>query len=348
MSIERPNLAERLQRWLRSFLFRDEGHETFPLRSDIELTFSFSRHGGAEHLAQAQQLFAEADVYIPEGTGADPKLYQDIADGKISPEEFNDQVIAHRGRGIPPYAMEEFKMIYDSHKPIIIADIPIEHPATKKFKRYYNLSTESTILFSHGDVEQALTLIQQAIQSFAEAQAEREQYVISTIKQKLPELKDSDPRLADKPKINALLQWGSLHTTLYLDLRKTFPSQRYLDEQPVVFSPSEEIVRAHRLHKPVRPELYSHELVADCLLRMLPGSWLGDSRGRQAIRTLVKPLTIEDVKRIGRAIGAATAHGDYSEETIRTTINQALQPYHLAIPRDEAGFNTLLQRPSSK
>lgn len=210
-----PNLVEVLKNRITSLVGLNK--EVKPSSPDITISIFYGPHKTGEDQQGLKKMFRKADVYVPEMAGwveKDIGIYQGVSNGHIKPV---DAALKLDGF-VDEARLKELKTIFGSNKPIIVADVPKDHPIWKKIeeqlKELANLPTLNT------NFGQAMEGIRDFSNRFAQTQKDREQYMLSYINPKIRELLANNPQLRKKKRLNVLLNLGISHASLFRYLKK--------------------------------------------------------------------------------------------------------------------------------
>lgn len=216
---------------------------------NIKYEFFFAPHSSPTDLEGLKERFQQADIYIPESSGWTQEqldVLRDVANGNIDVM----QKIPGEEDGSPSHRrdIQFLRMIYNSHKPITLVDIPeAEHKKLEVAEANWNGDFSDILVF---EKEQASHLLR--------PDKEREQYMLDHLEPRVKELIGEHPSLKDKKEINVLLSLGIAHDPIYIDLKKRGgETVRFFGQSSSVFSFKEEGARRLRFNKPIDDDLTS-------------------------------------------------------------------------------------------
>jgi len=234
------------KRFNRVFSKEQRTEEPFP---KIDIDIFYSAHDTAFDMGGLEKQFEEADIYIPELFGwrkEDLDTFKKLSNGNFFVLEL---VEALRDKNLISSAqLREYKIIYNSHKPIAIIDVPRNHTHLDKKVR-----TKRHQLLIHGEdnFSDILSRMKVMIKNESRAEKDREKYMISRFKQAIKEVLEEYPVFKEKNKIKVLLSLGEFHTFVYHALKREGEnvSRDFNTTMPLVFSLWAEGVRKFHFGK---------------------------------------------------------------------------------------------------
>lgn len=268
---------------------------------DLDFQIKYGLHRTAEDFVGLEKSLAEADIYIPEAAGWSEDqlaIFQ-----KVSSHELNPVAIKAK----PPIS-QELKAIYKFRKPVFFADIPKDHELLKK-KREADMELDAAVdFFRQGDFWNAVRWIKDFALVQGELERERENYMMSQLKQKLPELLESYPELKKRvekgEKLRMLMTLGPVHTGVYHGLKKEgYEVKRGFHEMPYVFPGLFEIVRQSRFNKKVNNEAAARALISSFILGCLLSLTNHSYKAIKATRKITSRLSLDDIRGISENMG---------------------------------------------
>lgn len=269
-----------------------ENHEIPPFSVDIY----YSAHASAEDVKDLAKKFSEADIYIPEQMHSKGTLdtYQKVSDGIMEPVEAAKKMF---GDSIQyGYALERLKIIYDSHKPINMVDLPIDHELIEEYKE---LDHRPNLKNFEEDLKKTEIYLQKA----AEFEKKREEYMLSQLEPAIRESIENHPGLQDKKQLKVLLSLGAYHTGLFHDMKqKGYSVEREFGELPVSFGYAGEAMRKHSFDKKVDDDLVAKSMLENLIWRNFKESILKLSTNSMAnlksLDKIVSKFSFEEVKNL--------------------------------------------------
>jgi hypothetical protein len=183
----------------------------------ISVRVFFGAHSTTNDSKGIEQLITEADIVIPEAFRWTPQFLEQlrkVATGEITP---NQALWAFNVSSDDPRygkARQDLETLYQSHKAIVLIDVPKGHPLDAAVLPNKIKPVKDTF-------EDALDDIKQWYQSHIKFQAERESFMISQFPEKMNEALRVYPKLAEKEKLKVLMYLGASHTPFYHSLKKS-------------------------------------------------------------------------------------------------------------------------------
>jgi hypothetical protein len=243
-----------------------ERHPEWP---PIKLRIHFSPHGSSEdHRGVSEYLQGPAtrpDIYLFEATDVsldDIAAWQRAADRKDwgvenylranphfvgSPDETQLKGLVGSGIAVGSIDLREENA----------GEVALNSAITKSFS--YDV---------HKNFEQSLQNVDRAAKNRAELQGRREAIMTQRLEPEIARLIAQRPELGSKDKLNIFLTLGSIHTTLFRDLKQAgFEIDRTSPETPYVYSPANELQRVYQFGAEARLDAdRKNELLARAFL----------------------------------------------------------------------------------
>jgi len=302
----------------------------------IKYEFFFAPHNSPTDMKGLEERFRQTDIYIPESarwTQEQLNVLRDVANGKIDVT----QKIPGEEDGSPSHRwnIQFLRMIYNSHKPITLADVPkAEHKEWEVARTNWN-GTFSDILISAK--EQSANILQ--------ASREREQHILDHLEPRVKELIGEHPSLKDKKEINVLLSLGLAHDPIYIDLKKRGgETVRFFGQSSPVFSFMEEGARRLRFNKPIEDDLASKMY----LEMIFNGSFGRDidkmtedtMKSVKLSRKILRKFSFEEARQIFESIKIG--------QDPRLVMETKLKEKNINLPQSEKEMDEFLAKPTPK
>ncbi len=277
----------------------------------MNFTIFYSGHVRAGDFDKLKALFEEADIYVPESIGWDKRekeLFSRMSAGEIDGETFKEML--SKFEKDDPVLAEEYKIIYNSHKPIEFLDVPGDNQTHKDTVMALEGEYDAYLGFLDGEFDEAVSEMKGASEKYAIAQQEREKYIKSLANSRLKDLVEKNQALKDKIKkgggINVLMSIGADHTALASGLKKDWPGgvETKFSDSPFIFDYDAELYRRYMFNKEVGDELVAKALLS----RGLVYKFRNFCRNHQEIsvvsRKIISGLTFNDIRKISESLGA--------------------------------------------
>lgn len=262
----------------------------------INYDFFFASHASPEDLKGLKERFERADVYIPEASQWTQTLkdtFREVAEGKWDvtqrlPEEESKTPFFK-------YGLERKRMVYNSHKPIIFADVPsgVDLEMGK-------LHVEPKFDGSFSDLVDSY---KNTAQYLLDANKRREKYILDHLGPSIKELLEEYPHLKEKKEIRILLSLGIVHTPIYMDLKKAgFSVSRGFNTASFTFPFQVEAQRRLRSNRQIDDDLaakmYVEMIFYSVFKRIIDN--LTEDRAKQfkVMRKIVSQFNLEDAREI--------------------------------------------------
>jgi hypothetical protein len=228
----------------------------------LAIEIYYSAHLTAEDAKDLAKKFSEADIYIPEELGsttATRELYQEVSDGILSPVEAAKKMF--EDSNMYDYALERFKIIYESHKPIIIIDLPRDNELIEEYRQL-----DDRLNLKNFDEDLKKTAIY--LQKTAEFEKKREQYMLFRLEPAIRESIEKYPELQDKKQLKLLLSLGAFHTAIFHQMKKEgYTIEREFGELPMSFGFTTSGVRRHLFEKKVDDDFVAKSMLENLIWR---------------------------------------------------------------------------------
>ena len=312
-----------------------------------ELSFRFllSTHGSGREIRKFEKLLEKADVYAPEFVGLDAEdriEIRKLSDNKVTLEEFLDKFTSKYEKygakkifGAGRFFYEMVRSLAGSKKPLMFIDMPKESIESLADIRKLNDAAKQ---FEGGKFEQSLINLRKILQDLVNKNViGRERFIVENLKENAGELFATYPELILKKRLQILITFGSIHTTLYHDIKRTFPKadvSREFNFMPYIYATVHEAARKLMFGKPLEEETLARAILGLILIiRILQKLQPNDSEAvALAERKIVSKLTIAEIKTISQRIGSGTP------------LEKALKEGNVALPATEEEFNKLIGR----
>lgn len=316
---------------------------------ELSFKFLFSAHGSGKETRKFEKLFERADVYAPEFIGLDAEDKVEIrklSDGKVSLEEFLEKFTskykkygAKKTFSTGRFFYEILKSLAGSKKPLMFIDMPNE-----SMENLANLEklNDTVKQFEKGEFEQSVINLRKILQDLVDKNIiGREKFIIESLKENAGELFTVYPEVASKKRLQILITFGSMHTTLYRDMKKAFPGadiSREFNFMPYIYSTFHEAARRLMFGKPLDEETLAKSilgliLAVRVLQKLQPNNY---EAAAIAERKIVSKLTIAEIKTISQRMGSGMS------------LEKALKESNVTLPATEEEFNKLVNKQTLK
>lgn len=290
----------------------------------ISYHFFYTPHMTAEDYKNLAAAFAKTDIYVPEVVFLSPlfqELFQGIANGEITPEEVLGSEAASQ-----PGRERELEIIYDSKKPILLADIAYDDALVKEFEKAESFGQKAKEFFMSGHFKESLEQLYSYLKGYAEVQIKREEKIKINLEAKLKEFLKNNPDYAKKKDLRVLIRLGDFHTKIYQEFKKEKrPVSREFNELPMVYSSLVEAKRRIVFDKEISDELMARGII-ETLIEPYLDQLTSDTVKSQAVnRKISTQLSLKDIERISK---------NYAKNP-KTDIIAELKKFKIRIPKSE-------------
>lgn len=263
---------------------------------EINLKFFYAPHGEdkPDDWKKLEDLLPWADVYAIEALGwgeEDRKLYESVSKGAM---DLNRAQLMS-----DPLRAREFELLYNSHKPIVFADVPQGHAILAKERLLEWSYRKSLSNFRSGRFEDAMAQKTNAMRLLAEEVKQREKYIRAKIKTLIRKLKED----TEKREVNVLVRIGGGHSLMSRDMeREGVKSNRVFSHSLTLLSFDEEGVKRLVEDKEISSELVAASLVEDELTKRLWNLVSASEPAIYLLRQIISKLTFDDIQQISLAL----------------------------------------------
>ena len=261
----------------------------------------YSTHDTPKDFEKLADFLPQADIYIPEVIGwssVDQAHYDAVSEGRKTPEEIVESLKITTPDMYPLHdtKLKEFEILYNSHKPITLIDIPLRHSLTQRFNTLDVAFLESLTGHFEDDLESYKNFLQQ----LAQFQREREEYILSQFKPKIAELLDDHPELREKADLRVLVALGGLHTPIWHSLKKSGQkTATFFKSKPYVYSHENEAIRRNMFGKEVSDELATRAyLESEFFAHFTPARDEDTETLAILMRKIIDQFSVTDVKAV--------------------------------------------------
>ncbi len=274
---------------------------------EINYHILFITHRTAKDYAKVGQNLKQCDIYIPELFAWHQKMareYQQLSEGKITPGE-----LAWRYEtGSNSLAKYFWSILYQSHKPIILIDVPSnkDNPQlTDFFDKDAKNDQQFKVIFQkfcEGQLNKAIELAKIFFVNSTKLYLEREEIMKNSLEKKVKTTIKNNPTLSKKKKINVLLTLGAAHTSFYHWLKKEHPdnSRQILAESLIVHDAFSECLLRKIYHKPISDLLIARGLVERLLANYFYQFTDDSIKNMRLLRKMSECLTLDDIRQISQ------------------------------------------------
>lgn len=315
----------------------------------ISYHFFYSAHRTAEDFKNLEKAFDKADIYVPEIYAWTPKvkfIRNKVSQGEITPEqiskEYNIEKLSSRYR--------DLDIIYNSHKPILLADIPGDD---KEFMAKTNaceqLYKRALSFFIQGRLQDSIQTLRSCVINSARVDLIREKRIRKSLEEQIKTFLRQNPEYAAKKELKVLIRLGALHTTIYHKLKRDkILSSREFSHFPPVFDSYSESIRKIMFKKEVDDELLARAIIEEYLFAWLKTVTDDSNKALKIIREISSKLTLKNIEQISKNIAEVSEEprtpsflGFPIEDIVYETRELGIK-----VPDSEEEMDELLKQPS--
>lgn len=276
---------------------------------NISFKVFHNKHRSAEETKNIEELFQDADIFIPELFGWTKDYLNDLrklSSGEVTPED----ILRKMGEKNPLYRSREesfFNLIYNTQKPITIIDVPEGHPLDVREREIVFPKIQFGKSFS-----QSLDSVRQYIIEFADLQKEREAYMFGQLEPRIQELININPQLGSKHEINVLLSIGGAHTQLSNKLKNKYQKTKEFEAVPRLFLYKEEAMIIYMYEKSVDDELAARVFSEQLLSRAHKKLFITEDSVEdvRSVRKLISRFNFDEMKKMFEESGNLSEWAD--------------------------------------
>jgi hypothetical protein len=313
-----------------------EQPETKEEEPKISYHIFYGPHWTDKDFENLKNAFDKADIYVPELVGWDFRIKDNLnrlSQGEFTPEE----VAAKEHVGNKSAHLRQYRLIYNSKKPILFADMPLQHKLIPLSFKNDELGKEALELFEKGDFKSSFKKIYQYTIAETDYEKKREELIKKNLEEEVKKLVKTDSCFKDKSDVRVLLSLGAVHTGIYHQFKKEeTPASREFSRQPFIFDSMAQALREMMLSRRKKPDklLLARGLVEaltlyDYINRRIS---FDNSKLMPVLRKISSRLKFKDIKNICREMGKDS----------NRTILDVLEKRGLEIPRTEAEMDEML------
>jgi hypothetical protein len=307
--------------------FRENGVEAPP----IEVTLLFSPHGTKADMTWMEQYYKDTDVYVPEMVNWTPegkKRFEQVAEGGEKAKKVSNeyaQAIHSEGNMFADAAEERMRIIErNPGKKICVIDVPkgttLSIRSKEAQKNFFDSRKMARALGHNLEDFSKATLDTTNI--YADLEKEREEYMVSTLPQKLGEIIKLNPVLAEKKPLKVLIQLGFAHTTVAVLLRKRGENvvqifkevpQRHMDTLlPIMTRATKSLTEENNQKFAFLDAIRSFTFIGDC------DNLLSSSEFNSYIKLVLRNISLKEMQRLYNAMV------NFGKETFRENFERFL------------------------
>ncbi|MEX2052105.1 MAG: hypothetical protein WD991_00215 [Candidatus Paceibacterota bacterium] len=183
---------------------------------EIKVCFVFGYHYNNLDLTELKKEYADADVFIPESAGAGDigeKLYQNVSAGIWSVDELEKKVPY-----LGDFTFALLRMIYNSKKSVVVADVPSRHSSVVEQEAIIELSKKQLAIKS---LQEKVSLMKESIIRQVAANTERDNFIAQQIPRRLRKLIDGNSKIRTKASLKVLVFLGIIHTPVFAKMQRS-------------------------------------------------------------------------------------------------------------------------------
>lgn len=301
----------------------------------ISFHIFFGAHETAKDFEKLKQAFKQADVYIPESFMWNDEYlwnFNRLSQKKITPCQMIQRCFLEKNSSWH----REFRVIYGSRKPILLADVPEWHSLVDEYDKSDRLYDESFDLFKKGDFNSALKTVRKYVEFNADFLLKRDRQIKRNLKGSIAEIIKKIPKFKNRKEVKVLIILGSFHTLLYHNLKKQKSSTScQFASKPDVFSSLDEagrrtiFLKDKKIDDILFARSMAEELLEDCLDKITDDTNKAIMIGRK----ICSKLNLKDIAEMSKELG----RGD------RRTIVSCLRKRGIKIPKTEKEIDKMLE-----
>lgn len=220
----------------------------------------YSAHETTADIGDFKKTFDKCDIFVPEAYGGDEilqNLLQNLSDGVITPEQALENIELKENVG---HFTEQVKIIYNSHKKILIADVTEKEIAIGRGDKESSEAIDT--MLNSNDFDEVIGAVNKLCKNVAEGQKKREGKIIENLQEKLKKYLEDRGQVSEGERQKVLLSLGASHTSVAHGLKKEgHEVSSIFDKLPFVVPVQAEAIRRH---------IFGKELDRDFLAR----TWL--------------------------------------------------------------------------
>ena len=300
----------------------------------ISYHFFYAPHGTAKDIENLEKAFGEADIYVPEAYAWGPSgksLLEAVSNG-LAPEKALESIWGIKNKSA---RFHELEILYNSKKPILLADIPAtEIDLIKKDKAGDTIFQQAFQYFAKGELQQALKELRSALVIHAEVDEEREEKIKVNLEKQIKTFLVEHPEYSAKKELQILIQLGVLHTNLYHKFKKeNLLASREFSQPIIVYLFLGEALRRIRFKKEIDNTLLAKGLMGSIMYNQLIKITDDDIKVERAARKLVAPLELQDIEQISK---------DFHLERIIDIRKYFFKKFKIRVPKSEEEMDEVL------
>jgi hypothetical protein len=257
----------------------------------VSIEFIYALHRTARDMQKLRERIAGADIVTLEGSGWEKdqlKAWRDLSEGTVTPAQVFQKFEMSAASEEDRKWLEEYNIIYNSHKAIDTIDVPYGHPLSRAIDDHLG----TPIFFYDGDFEKALGSMRGYTKNWADIQKKRETYMLSRLKEVIKE------RALPDQKRELKIAIGGVHTGMWHTLKSEGADARAeFSSMPFIFNNQDELLRRYLFGKSVDNELVASALLENIFLNQF--GWPPTEDTQKAMlffRKLVSQFTVSEIK----------------------------------------------------
>ncbi|MEK7580265.1 MAG: hypothetical protein AAB465_01460, partial [Patescibacteria group bacterium] len=273
-----------------------------------------------------EDLFEEADIYVPEAyawTTEQKKYLEDLSQKKTKIHNYQNSALIYLS-----------SLIYNSKKPIIIADISEEDKEIINLNDAADEAGEQALdLFAKGKFSEAIQKARLYVVNSAKADLLREEEIKKNLEKEIKKILDNNPDYRHKKELKILISLGSIHTHLYKDLKsKNINISRSFSQFPQIYLSIDEAIRKLAFGQECDDELLARSFIEDFLSESLKKLTKDTNKLDRLTRKLSSQLNISDIREISENSG----------KNSKSEITEELRSRGIRVPRSEKEIDEML------
>ncbi len=221
-------------------------YEGLTLPSRLTVNAHFGSHEHPRDLDETRAILDPHDIIVFENFGSDARtsdLIQKLSRGNYAAREKMLRQIQLRGgnKAWTEQQLTTMKAFYNIRKPLLVIDPERGHPIAEKVHKLFDIPNRFSLNFSRAVEEHKVKIV-----GLAEANLERENYLITSFCDQVRTQVETNPKLSAKQErdgISVLLfDFGLAHSGLYYGIQEVARRNQSEINTSVYFSPNAEVI----------------------------------------------------------------------------------------------------------
>ena len=311
---------------------------------ELHFTFLFSEHKTGEDFKKLKNALKEVDIIVPEMAGWDQKQLEKfnmLSRGKLIPRQMLERLGFNESEKESDdyqswYVLSE--ALYKSRKPVVLADLPDDHPLMNKRNAIEGRANFGAIMREE-NFDKALVEYQKLILNSVRVQIERETYILEHLGPAVEQAVKENSSLKNKTNLNIGIIIGSFHVGLNLELKRQGEKTKAEFRQlPYYYCPSGLILLRLRLNKEVSKTLLARGYLEALLWThdLLPKSKDSNKINTYVLR-VCNQFTYDEISEIFKTLR------EKGPESIPLIISAKFKEKAIKIPENEEELDNFIK-----